>query len=294
MTTRTTEVTRALLAPGPVTLPEPAWRRVREHLHAGVARALDGQPRGPRIDVTHRTLRRAASDPMSADLPDPPFAWKPALARRSLGLASVRACADGGYRGPADAVGPLAEAALEEWRRTGWRTFFWEPWYAGLGPGGRSVVLAEAVGWATSLWAGLDWGLLGGCAELGGADDLWTCPGPRPVRCRARTEVRVGFGRSGGTGSAGRPATTDGTSLVSLSGGSPGERWQAELAYLAMVRGLGSSTHPAAIRVLGFWPDAGIRRLLDVDEPMLVAAADRVAAAVAAILAAGTELVAAS
>ncbi len=285
MTTGQTELTRALLAPGPVTLAESAWRRVREHLQARVACALDGRPRGPRLDVTLRMLRRAASLPGPTDLAEPPFAWKPALSRRSLGLAAVRACAEGRYRGPAEAVAPLAEAALDEWRRTGWRTYFWEPWYAGLGPGARAVVLAEAVGWATALWVGLDWSLLGGRAQLGGNDDVWTCAGPWPARLRARTEVRVGFGTPGGTGPVAPTASAGGTALVSLSGGSPGAQWQAELAYLALVRGLGSSIPPTALRVLGFWPDAGVRRLVDVDEPALLAAADRVVDTVTAVLA---------
>lgn len=283
MTNSAPAVTQALLAPPVVTLAEPAWRRVGEHLRAGVARTLDGLPRGPRVDVTLRTVRLAGSCPAAVGIPEPPFVWKPVLARRSLGLAAVRACAAGRYRGPAEAVGPLAEAALEEWRRTGWRTYFWEPWFAGLGPGARAVVLAEGVGWATSLWAGLDWGLLHGRAQLGRADDLWTCPGPRTVRCKARTELRVASDPA--RGAHGPPGSTGGTALVSLSAGCPGAGWQEELAYVALVDGLGSATHPVATRVLGLWPDAGIRRVLEVDEPVLHAAADRVATTVAAAVA---------
>ncbi len=251
-----------------------------DHLRAGVARAVDGLPRGPRIDVTLRTVRLAGSCPSAVGIPEPPFVWKPILARRSLGLAAVRACAAGRYRGPAEAVRPLAEAALEEWRRTGWRTYFWEPWFAGLGPGGRAVVLAEGVGWATSLWAGLDWSLLHGRAQPGRADESWTCPGPRAVRCKARTELRVASDPA--RGAHGKHGGTGGTALVSLSAGCPGPVWQEELAYVALVDGLGSSTHPAASRVLGLWPDAGIRRVLEVDEPLLHAAADRVVTTVAA------------
>jgi len=283
VTDSATAVTQALLAPPSVTLAEPAWRRVDEHLRAGVARTLDGLPRGPRVDITLRTVRLAASCPSAVGVPEPPFVWKPVLARRSLGLAAVRACAAGRYRGPAEAVGPLAEAALEEWRRTGWRTYFWEPWFAGLGPGARAVVLAEAIGWATSLWAGLDWGLLHGRAQLGRCDGLWTCPGPRIVRCKARTELRVES--DPGNGDHGPHVATGATALVSLSAGCPGAGWREELAYVALVDGLGSSTHPVATRVLGLWPDAGIRRVLEVDEPALHAAADRVVTTVAATVA---------
>ncbi len=283
MTDSASAVTRALLAPPMVTLEEAAWRRVGEHLRAGVARALDGLPRGPRVDVTLRSVRLAGSCPSAVGIPEPPFVWKPVLARRSLGLAAVRACAAGRYRGPAEAVGPVAEAAVEEWRRTGWRTYFWEPWFAGLGPGARAVVLAEGVGWATSLWAGLDWGLLHGRAELGRADESWTCQGSRAVRCKARTELRVASDRA--RRAHGPQRASAGTALVSLSAGCPGAGWQEELAYVALVGGLGSSTHPIATRVLGLWPDAGIQRVVEVDEALLHAAAGRVVATVAAVAA---------
>ncbi len=280
MTGSAAAATQALLAPPVVTLAEPVWRRVDEHLCAGVAQALDGSPRGPRVDVTLRTVRLAGSCTSAVGIPEPRFVWKPFLARRSLGLAAVRACAAGRYRGPAEAVAPLAEAALEEWRRTGWRTYYWEPWFAGLGPGARAVVLAEGVGWATSLWTGLDWGLLHGRAEPGRAGGCWSSPGSRTVRCKARTELRVACPPARGVRSPHRGA--GGTALVSLSAGCPGAEWQEELAYIALVDGLGSSTHPVGTRVLGLWPDAGIRRILEVDEPLLHAAADRVITTVSA------------
>jgi hypothetical protein len=245
--------------------------RVRDRLVEGISRTVADLPPGGLVEVTLPVLRRARRRPGTEGTVDPTFAWKPAFARRSLGLAAVRACAEGRSRGPAAAVGPLAEHAVDEWRRTGWRTFHWEPWFAGLGAGGRAAVLAEATTWSTALWAAFDWALLAPRSVLGGTDDQWTCPGPRPVRLKGRCEVRVGLDPSGGHGGV------DGSSaLVSVSGGIPGDDWREELSYLALVAGLRSTERPIPARVLGLWPEAGVQRLAEVDEHLLHAATDRV------------------
>jgi hypothetical protein len=258
--------------------------RVLARLVEGVGNATTELPPGDLVEVTLATIRQAHSRPWTVGLPDPDFAWKPAFARRSLGLAAVRACAEGRFRGPAAAVAPLADAAVDEWRRSGRRQFHWEPWFSGLGPGGRAVVLAEAVTWATPLWAAFDWSEVGRRAVLGGADDLWTCPGPGTVRLKGRCEVRIGAGGAGpvGSGRSGGPmGSCRASDLVSLSGGSPGDGWREELGYLALVAGLSSSGRAEPNRVTGIWPDTGERRVVTVDEELLVDAADSVVSTVA-------------
>ena len=250
----------------PATVTADGWTaRVRDRLVDGVASAVGDLATGELVEVTLPLLRRAGSRPDGVDLAGDPFTWKPVFARRSLGLAAVRACAEGRYRGPSGAVGPLAEHAVDEWRRTGWRTFHWEPWFAGLGTGARAVVLAEATTWATHLWESADWVALGARARIGGPDDLWTCPGPRTVRLKGRCEARV-EPVSGGTG----------TALVSVACGSPSSGWAEELAYLALVAALRAPDQPVPARVAGLWPEAGVRRTVEVDETVLAAAADRV------------------
>ena len=263
--------------------------RIRGHLVDGVGAAVAGLAPGGLVEVTLASLRRARTHPDAVGQAEAPFAWKPVFARRSLGLAAVRACAEGRFRAPAEAVGPLAAEAVGEWKRTGWRTFHWEPWYSGLGAGGRSVVLAEATTWATALWASFDWASLGPSAVIGGMDDLWTCPASRTVRCKGRSEVRVEVDSAGGPSNASGPHL-GGYALVSVSGGVPGDGWREELAYLALVAGLRSADRPVPARVLGLWPDAGAERMVEVDEGLLASAADRVVETVALTSAARSAL----
>jgi len=266
-------------------LDDAARSRVRAALVDGAAAAVTGMPTGVPVEVTLPVLRRARSRPGTLGLPEPAFAWKPVFARRSLGLAAVRACAGGRFRGPAGAVRPLAEEAVDEWRRTGRRTFHWEPWYSGLDAGARAVVLADATTWATPLWSAADWAGLGARAVVGGTDDLWTCPGPRSVRLRARYEARVhpAPARPVGCG-ADRPEP--GPALVSVSGGTPGEGWDDDLAYLALVAGMRDPGRPVPSRVVGLWPEPGLRRTVEIDESVLTAAAGRVASVVGLLAAA--------
>jgi hypothetical protein len=250
---------------------------LRRRLSTGVTVAMAGRPAGEPVEVTLALLRRAAARPDTVGATDEPFAWKPLFARRSLGLAAVQACAEGRFRAPADAVGPLAEHAVDEWRRTGWRTFHWEPWFAGLGRGARAVVLAEATTWATPLWASADWAALGARARIGGPDDLWTCPGTPAVRMKGRCEARVA------------PIAGDaGPALVSVSCGSPSDAWADELGFLALVTALATPGAPLPSRVAGLWPDAGLRLTVDVDEASLSSAADRVVTTVALVARART------
>jgi hypothetical protein len=274
---------------GPPPLDGAARSRVRDALVDGVAAAVAGAVAGDLVEVSLPVLRRARSRPATLGLPEPAFAWKPAFVRRSLGLAAVRACAEGRFRGPAEAVRPLAEEAVDEWRRTGWRTFHWEPWFAGLDAGARAVVLAGATTWATPMWTAADWAALGPRAVIGGVDDLWTCPGPRTVRLRARYEARVHPtptpARPDGCGVARAEA---GPVLVSVSGGTPGDGWADDLAFLALVAGVHAPDRPVPSRVVGLWPESGLRRTVGIDESVLTAAAGRVASVVAVLAAAPT------
>lgn len=261
--------TDALVAPRAGGVGDGDRRRAYQRLLGGIATRARAVPGDDLLVVTLSSLRAARHSPAGAH--PTPFAWSPLFVRRSLGLAAIRACLAGRWPTPAEAMTGVVDEAVAEWRRTGWRTFHWEPWVAGLPPGARAAVVAEAVTWAADLWLSLDWRRIGRVV-VGGAAEQWTCPGERPVRLKARVDLRVPIG----------PGDRGGSTLVAVSSGLPAEGWQIDLGYLALVAGLRAPSRPVPPRVVGLWPDAGELRCLDVDGPSLTGAVDGVLTAVTA------------
>lgn len=277
---RTSELSRAIVAPPSAVIDAPTRQRLGHRLVTGVAGHVERLPEGEELEITLPLLRKALANPDLLLGPGEPFAWQPKFVRRSLGLAVVRACAEGHFRSPAEAVGPVASSAVDEWARTGWKAYYWEPWMAGLSPAARAMVLADAVSWSTPLWTSLDWGVLGPDVRLGGPDDRWVLPVPRRVRLKRRSELQVAAVSSGSGAAGTEPAPP---SLVSLAGGTPSPDWAEELAFLALVA-LRAESRPLPARVTGLWPDAGLHRIVELDEPALQAAVDRLLDAVATLV----------
>jgi hypothetical protein len=275
------QLTRSLLAPPTTSVTDRVRGEVRDRLLAGVVPRAEQLAPGAHLEINLALLRQVRSHPETVTRPDPAFAWKPVFVRRSLGLAAVQACIDGTFRTPAEAAGTVAAEAVEEWRRSGWRTYHWEPWFAGLAAGGQAAVLADAVTWATALWSTFDWREFDRAPRLGGVDDQWVLPADRTIRLKGRVELRVPVRPAGSVGSDGPPPPE---AMVSVAGGSPGDRWSEELAYLGLVAGLRSPWRPVPARVVGVWPDAGATRMLAVDDGSLIAAADLVIATVATLV----------
>ena len=289
------ELTRELTAPPPAPVDDQVRRRIRDRLVSGVRPAIDRLPPGEHVLVTLPVLRQARSCPELLAGPEEPFAWKPLFVRRSLGLAIVDSCVTGRFHTPLEAAGPLADEAVAGWHRTGWRTFHWEPWFAGLADGARAAVLAEAVSWATSLWTAFEWRALGSLPQVGGVDDQWSCPASRALRMKGRSELRVALavdrawdGQRAGAGDGRHPEESGRlhrpVALVSMSGGRPGSSWAEELAFLALAAGLRSPSRPVPARVVGLWPDSGIHGTVEVGADILMAAADRVVSTVGLVV----------
>jgi hypothetical protein len=277
------QLTRSLLAPPTTSVADRVRGEVRDRLLAGVVPRAEQLAPGAPLEINLALLRQVGSHPETVTRPDPAFAWKPVFVRRSLGLAVVQACVDGRFRTPADAAETVAAEAVEEWRRSGWRTYHWEPWFAGLAAGGRAAVVADAVTWATALWSTFDWREFDPAPRLGGADDQWVLPADRTIRLKGRAELRVPV-RLGGSGSVGSDTPPLPEAMVSVTGGSPGDRWVEELAYLGLVAGLRSPWRPVPARVVGVWPDAGTTRMVAIDDASLIAAADLVVDTVATLV----------
>ena len=270
---RIAERTRALIAaPGP-TVDDVTRARVRARLVAALGPVVEPLPRGAEVVITGAMLRRSLADPGSLPTADEPFSWKPAFARRSMGLATVEACVSGRFRSPSEAVEPVVADAVAEWQRSGWRTYHWEPWVSALSAGARAMVLADAVTWATSLWTAFDWTGFGVTPRFGGGDDQWICPVGRTLRLKGRAELRVPV-------IGGEPVVPE--ALVTVAGGLPGDGWAEELAYVALVAGLRSASRPVPARVMGMWPEAGVARAVEIDGAALDRAADRVVRTVTA------------
>jgi hypothetical protein len=264
------DTTAALVAAPTLSVDDRSRAGIGQRLTTGIGAAVTAVPPGDPLVVSLPTLRQARTRPEYLADSGQPFAWKPAFVRRSLGLAALEACAAGRFRTPGEAVGPVAMDSVARWEETGWRNYHWEPWFAGLAPGARAMVLADAVSWATSLWSSLDWEVIGPRAQIGGVDDQWNCPAPHPVRLKGRSELGVPLG-------AGAVA------LVSVSGGTPGESWAEELAFLALVAALRRPSRPVPARVLGLWPDAGARHQVEIGEHILIDAVARVVSTVTAL-----------
>jgi hypothetical protein len=273
---RSQEVTSAILAPAGPPI-DPADRQlVRQRLLETVPPLVEELPVPAHVVVTVPLLRQAHRDPEALAAPEEPFSWKPAFVRRSLGLSAVYACFSHRFSTPGEAVGRLADEAVAEWSRTGWRTFHWEPWMAALSPAARSVALAEAATWATALWSSLHWRSFDRTIRIGGPDDQWVCTAPRTVRLKGRSELQIPL--ESGTGGGSRRSA-----LVSVASGIPTAGWEAELGFLALAASLRSPSRPVPARVVGLWPDGGEYRSVDITGGHLASAADRVISCIAAV-----------
>jgi hypothetical protein len=262
-------VTEELVAPVPA-LDAGELQAVRDRVVAGLAPVAAELPEGVRLVLDTYRYRLALRSPeRCAERPEP-LAMTPATCRRAVGVAAVDRCLRRRAVGPAQAVAQVLEAGAEDAGRAeaghGVRAPWWARWYAGLGPGGRAAVAAEATTWATQLWTGLAWERMPPPVVVGGRDDWWDLPGRR-LTLRSRVEVR--------TQVDGRAA------LVVAGSGAPDGASRPELSFAALVAALAGSARSAPGRVLGMWPAAGQLRVVAVGAHALEVAADELVSAAA-------------
>jgi hypothetical protein len=255
-------LTAALLAPldAPVPLDTGAWRAALDGARQALAGlAVRRGAAGP-FRVTDHDVRCALDGDPGSD--DEPFAWSARTARRTIGLAAVRALAAGDARTPLEAVQARLDGS-DRAVREGSRTLSQlDRWVASLPAAGRGTVGAEAVTWATRLWCALDWGELG--AAVIGRDHWWDSPHSALLALRGRADVR-----------------TDLAHLVVLSGPRR-DSVRAELALVALVEALRAGEGAAPGRVVGWWPDSGHLVRVEPHPSVLDLAAEAVAHVLAA------------
>jgi len=280
---RARSLTDALTAPsaGPAPVLDPV---LRSSLSDGLARLESRLLAGRRLRVDEYLLSTAGAygptAPGSASTE--PFRWSARTARRSVGLAAVRACYHGIHRTPAEAVAGVLERLAEDAGGSTGRGGSLGRWLAGLPSGARAAVQADAVTWATRLHIALDWDSLPPGTVVGGRDEWWDCPSARRIGLRGRAEVRTST--AGGDASAAGPHRPV---LFCLRPGVPGPTGRTELALPALVAALASPTGAPPARVIGWWPACGRAIVLEVDEKVLTRAAASVVGAVGARLGAG-------
>ncbi|HTZ08078.1 MAG TPA: hypothetical protein VMB72_03335, partial [Acidimicrobiales bacterium] len=185
--------------------------------------ALAGDlPDGERLQLDGHRLLLAHRSPERCREPEPPFAPSPRGCRRAVGVAAVARCVRGAGCAPAAAVaGVLAEAVADLEEPGGpARAPWWARWYAGLPAGGRAVVQAEAVAWATRLVTAVEWGRFERPPVVGGRDDWWQSRGA-VLTLRGRAEVRV--------------ASHQRVALLVVGSRTCGEDWRLELGYPGLV-----------------------------------------------------------
>jgi hypothetical protein len=262
-------LTDALVAPPDEMVSAEALGRLRTRVTGELVALVDGLPDGERLRFDSFRFALTRDDPERAGADEEPFVPSPGRCRRTVGLSAVARCVRGRAPTPAAAVAEVLAAGVEDaadgvdpTARPPW----WARWYGALGPGGRALVEAEAVTWATQVWTALEWERLEQAA-VGGVDDWWDCPGTRVLTLRGQADVRV---RAGG-----RPV------LLVVGTWVPPSDWRLSLGFPALVSALARGEKSVPARVVGLWPASGQVRILPVDDDVLGETDTAVADAVA-------------
>jgi hypothetical protein len=275
-TWRPTALTDALLAPPMAAPVAGSVDRLRTDLVRELTAVVADLPVGDQLVLDAYRLRMATTDPERCGLGEE-FAPSARLTRRAIGVAALARWVRGYAGTPSTAVRDVLGAGLDDLTAAGdpamaggVRPPWWAEWYSALGVGGRAVVEAEAVTWATQLTGALAWERVDPPAVVGGRDDWWSCPGARQLTLKGRAELRVPLADAGGR-----------QALLVVSSGIPEARWRTELGFTALVATLVRGERAAPVRAVGWWPACGQYRVLETESPTLADAADAVVAAAA-------------
>ena len=261
-------LTDALVAPPTAGLRPDELRGLREQLAGDLAALVGELPEGERLRLDAYRFAVARERPERLTAAEGAFVPSPVMCRRAVGLAAVARCVRHRSPTPGAAVAEVLAAGAEDAEGSDptARPPWWAAWYRGLGPGGRAMVEAEAVTWATQVWTALEWERLAQTV-VGGGDDWWDCPGTRALTLRGQADVRV---RAGGA-----PV------LLVVGAGMPGPDWRRALGFPALVSVLARGDRSVPTRVVGLWPASGQVRILPVDGAVLLDTATAVVSAVA-------------
>ncbi len=246
-------------------------------LESAVSMTGATRPGGTSVVVDAWFLDLAHTDPDRLLAPAEPFRWSPRAVRRSLGLTIVGAYVAGDVASPGAAAPVIADEAVLRWSSTGERTFGWEPWYSRLGAGGRAATIADAVTWATSVAAAVDWRR---CERT----DF------ESTRERARIGAAPGVLVSGRFDATVR--TASGPAGITIFNGAPRGDIETKTLLPALARFLRPGAPSLPDRMVGLWPDARTTVSVRVDDHALERAAAAVGSALVAAFGVGAALTA--
>jgi len=266
---RARALTDALLAPSTGGPSAADIAALRGRVAGELAALVEELPAGERLRLDAFRFDMAREHPERCAVADGPFVASPLVCRRAIGLSAMARCVRRWAPTPAVAVAEVLAAGVEDAADDAdqsSRPPWWAGWFRGLPAGGRAMVEAEAVTWATQVWTALEWDRFAPAPIVGGGDDWWDCPGTRALTLKGRADVKV---RGDG------PPV-----LLVVRSGLPTADWRAALGFPALVSALARGETSTPGRVVGLWPASGQVRILPVDGAVL---ADTAAAVVDAV-----------
>ncbi|HEY7948995.1 MAG TPA: hypothetical protein VID75_15035 [Acidimicrobiales bacterium] len=268
---RARALTDALLAPATHGVNAADIAALRADLAGQLVALVEELPEGERLRLDGYRFDMAREHPERCVAAERPFVASPALCRRAIGLSAMTRCVRRRSPTPAGAVADVLAAGVEDAAdgadQSSTRAPWWAGWYRSLPAGGRAMVEAEAVTWATQMWTALEWDRFAPPPIVEGGDDWWDCPGTRRLTLRGRPDIRV---RGDGL-----PA------LLVVGSGLPPSDWRPALGFPALVSALARGEKSTPGRVVGLWPASGQVRILPVDGAVLSETAASVVGAVA-------------
>jgi hypothetical protein len=270
-------LTKALTSPSSPSISRDEFHQLRQAFEGELGTVTRSLPVNERIRIDGYRLRNTVSE--NADL-DSPFRWLPWTARRPIGVECVRACLACARLTPLqashDVIRRFVRRADDERGHPGSLA----EWLAGLAVGGRTVVQAEAVVWATQLLTALDWTKLS--RPIVGGDRSVVPSSSSRVLLRGRIEVltRVVPARSPNKGEALGARDVGPAALFAMMTGRPSPTARTELGLAALTVALDGREGEAPIRVVGWWPQCGRALVVPVDLALFNQTCDAVLGAV--------------
>jgi hypothetical protein len=190
-----------------------------------------------------------------------PFSWSPRLAKRTLGLAALRACVHGTAKNPMEACEAVVAEAIARATGGAERSGSLGSWLASAPKPVRTLAIAYASSYATELWSALDWSAMAELPTIGARDDT-VVHRPAGLLLKGRAEVIVHHGNQRAF-----------SPRLLVLGGTPQPEDLLTLGAAALTAALADRDGHVPSVMVGWHPAAGQAVVLPVDHIVLRRAA---------------------